>query len=190
MILTERLLLREFTESDLKALYMILSDKETNTFLPWFPIESLKEAEIFLHEKIFMQYKNKGYFYAVCFKENNIPIGYIQIASDDSHDLGYGLIKDFWHLGITIEACKAVIEQLKKDGVPYITATHDVNNIRSGKVMKNLGMTYQYSYEEQCQPKNLLVTFRMYQLNFDENKNRVYKKYWNKYAVHYIEQHI
>lgn len=35
--------------------------------------------------------------------------------------------------------------------------------------MKQLGMKYQYSYEEQWQPKNLLVTFRMYQLNFAGN---------------------
>lgn len=53
--------------------------------------------------------------------------------------------------------------------------------------MKKLGMTYQYSYEEQWQPKNILVTFRMYQLNFDEKQDRVYKKYWNHSLVHYIE---
>ena len=36
-------------------------------------------------------------------------------------------------------------------------------------------MKYQYSYEEQWQPKNFLVTFRMYQLNLDGNTDRVYK---------------
>ena len=60
--------------------------------------------------------------------------------------------------------------QLKQTGIPYITATHDVNNPRSGKVMQALGMKYQYSYEELWQPKNFLVTFRMYQLNFDKEK--------------------
>lgn len=53
--------------------------------------------------------------------------------------------------------------------------------------MKRLGMKYQYSYEEQWQPKNILVVFRMYQLNLDGNDNRVYKEYWNHSAVHYIE---
>ena len=46
-----------------------------------------------------------------------------------------------------------------KDGVPYITATHDKNNPRSGGVMKQLGMKYQYSYEEQWQPKNIPVSY-------------------------------
>ena len=65
----------------------------------------------------------------------------------------------------------------KKDGIPYITATHDIKNPRSGNVMKRLGMLYQYSYKEQWQPKNILTTFCMYQLNFDGQDKRVYKSY-------------
>lgn len=42
--------------------------------------------------------------------------------------------------------------------------------------MQALGMRYKYSYEEMWQPKNFLVTFRMYQLNFDGNDGAVYKK--------------
>ena len=56
--------------------------------------------------------------------------------------------------------------------------------------MKQLGMKYQYSYEEQWKPKDILVTFRMYQLNFDGQKDRVYKKYWNKSDVHFVETDI
>jgi len=83
---------------------------------------------------------------------------------------------------------QAVIDMLKQINIPYITATHDVNNPRSGKVMQAIGMKYQYSYEEYWQPKLYLVTFRMYQLNFDDQQDRVYKKYWNKYPVHFIEE--
>ena len=53
---------------------------------------------------------------------------------------------------------------MKKDGLPYITATHDRNNPRSGNVMQKVGMEYCYSYEEQWQPKDFPVVFRMYQL--------------------------
>lgn len=62
------------------------------------------------------------------------------------------------------------------------------NNTPIGYVMKAMGMTYQYSYEELWQPKNLLVIFRMYQLNFDGNNERVYKEYWNRYENHFIEK--
>lgn len=61
---------------------------------------------------------------------------------------------------------------------------------RSGGVMRNVGMKYPYSYEEQWQSKNILVTFRTYQLNLDSNESRVYKKYWDTSAVYVIEPNL
>lgn len=185
---TERLILRKFTENDLKALFNIYKDKEVNTFLPWLPLKSMEEAKVFFNEQYIEAYKQpNGYKYAICLKTDNLPIGYVNVSMEDSHDFGYGLLKQFWKQGIVTEASKAVVEQLKKDGIVYITATHDINNPSSGSVMKKLGMQYQYSYEEQWQPKNILVTFRMYQLNFDNNKERIYKKYWDNATVRFIE---
>ena len=108
----------------------------------------------------------------------------------EHHDLGYGLRKEFWNQGIMTEAGKAVAAQVKKDGLLYITATHDRDNPRSAGVMKNIGMKYRYSYEEQWQPKDILVTFRMYQLNFDGRDDRVYQKYWDHSNVRFIEADI
>ena len=59
---------------------------------------------------------------------------------------------------IITEAGRAVVRRLRETGIPYPTATHDGNNPRSGGVMQNLGMKYCYSYEEQWQPKDILVT--------------------------------
>lgn len=100
-------------------------------------------------------------------KENNLPIDYVNIDLDDSHDLGYGLKKEYWHQGIVSEAVEAVIQQAKKDNLCYLTATHDIKNIHSGNVMKKVGMHYCYSYKEQWMPKNRPVIFRMYQINLD-----------------------
>ena len=136
-----------------------------------------------------LQYaKPQGYAYAICLKEDDIPIGYIKVDMEENHDFGYGLRKEFWHRGIVTEAGKAVVEQVKKDGLTYITATHDKENPRSGNVMKKLGMKYCYSYEERWQPKDITVIFRMYQLNFDGNDDRVYKKYWYQYENHFVEE--
>ena len=123
-------------------------------------------------------------------KEDNYPIGYVKTDMDESHDFGYALRKEFWHRGIVTEAGKAAVEQLKRDGIPYITATHDRNNPRSGGVMRQIGMEYRYSYEEYWKPKNLLVIFRMFQLNLDGEKGRIYKKYWNLYNTHFIEKDV
>ncbi len=188
---TEKLILRKFTKDDLHALYEIYSDRDVNKFLPWFPLESEDEVESLFEEKYAAVYsKSQGYAYAICLKSDNYPIGYIKVDISDSYDLGYGLRKEFWHQGIVSEAAQALVEQLKKDGIPYITATHDINNPRSGSVMKRIGMEYKYSYEELWQPKNFLVTFRMYQLNLDGNKDRVYKKYWNTYKKHFVEENV
>lgn len=187
-IKTERLILRKFTKNDLKALFTIFSDEAANTYLPWFPLKSMEEAETFFEEKYKRVYERPcSYQYAICLKNDNVPIGYINVSMDNGHDFGYGLRREFWHRGIVTEAGKAVVKQLKKDGMPYITATHDINNPRSGGVMQRLGMHYQYSFEEQWQPKDIVVTFRMYQLNLDGRNERVYKEYWNKSSVRFQE---
>ena len=188
---TERLILRRFTEQDMEALFLILRDEEVNRFLPWFPAESMEEARQFYEERFASNYAQpQGYAYAICLQEDNVPIGYIKVEMEAPHDLGYGLRREYWHRGIVTEAAKAVVAQVKQDGLPYITATHDRNNPRSGGVMRNVGMTYRYSYEEQWQPKNILVTFRMYQLNLDGNEERVYRTYWDHSTVHFVETNL
>lgn len=185
---TERLILRRFEESDVDALYAILSDEEVNRFLPMVPLRSREEAEAYLWKSYLQEYeKPYGYQYAICLKEDNVPIGYVHMSEDESHDFGYGLRKEFWRQGIVSEAAKAVTERISKSGIPFITATHDVNNPGSGGVMRKIGMKYCYTYEELWQPKNFLVRFRMYQMNFDGQQDRVYRKYWEMFPNHYVE---
>lgn len=173
----------------MEALFLILKNEEVNKFLPWYPLKNLEETKKFYEEKYAAKYAEpRAYAYAICLKEDNSPIGYMNVDMDEHHDFGYGLRKEFWHKGIVSEAAKAVVDQVKNDGVPYITATHDRNNPRSGNVMKACGMKYCYTYEEQWQPKDFPVFFRLYQLNFDGNDERVYKKYWDMYDNHFVEE--
>ncbi len=186
---TERLILRKFEQGDIGDILLIYADRETNRFVPRFPIASLKEAEALFYDELLPEYaKDAAYRYAIALKENNRPIGYVGVGDlGRSNDLGYGLREEYWRRGIATEACRAVVHRLREDSLPFITATHDVHNPRSGEVMKKIGMKYRYSYEELWQPKNFLVTFRMYQLNFDDVKDRIYKEYWNKYENHFVE---
>lgn len=188
---TERLILRKFTEADVNDFFQIFNDEEVNIFLPWFPTKSLNEAMNLMQKFYISNYsKPSAYCYAICLKENNRAIGYICLSDSESHDLGYGLKKEFWSKGMVTEAAKALVERIEAAGYPYITATHDINNTPSGKVMRKLGMTYKYSYVEQWQPKDISVTFRMYQLNFYNNPKYTYMEYWNKYKNHFIEENL
>ena len=117
---TERLILRRFEENDMEAIYLLFSDKEVNTFLPWYPVKDMKETKDFFEKLL----KDKKYCFAICLSDD-YPIGYVHAEEDDSHDFGYALRKEYWHQGIVTEAGNAVIELLKENGIPYITATHD-----------------------------------------------------------------
>lgn len=165
------------------ALFLLLKDEDVNHFLPWYPVKTIEETTRFYQER----FENQEYAYAVCLKEDNFPIGYVKAESDESHDFGYALRKEYWNRGIITEASAAIVAQLKKDGLPYITATHDRNNPKSGRVMQHIGMRYCYSYEELWQPKNFLVTFRMYQLNLNGEEHDVYQKYWQMSETHFVE---
>lgn len=190
---TERLILRTFTEDDREALFSIYSDNAANRFLPWFPVRTYDEADALWRTQYADVYQRRSaYKYAVCLKNSasprsSAPVGYVHLDLGDAFDLGYGLRTEFWHQGIASEAAAALIRQARQDGIPYVTATHDRDNPRSGQVMNRLGMRYQYSYEELWQPKNLQVIFRMYQLNFDGNQDRVYKGYWDTAKVRFVE---
>ncbi len=138
---TERLVLRKFGKGDMEALYLLLRDREVNAFLPWFAVNSMRETEEFYEKR----FEGKMHYYAICLKQDDYPVGYIKMDMDDSHDFGYALRREFWGRGIVTEAGAALVERLKKDGIPYITATHDRNNPKSGNVMRRLGMKYCYS---------------------------------------------
>lgn len=189
---TSRLILRKITLKDLDDIFPLYNDKEVNRFLPWFPHETKEETEKYLKEVVLMEYENSSaYYYAIAMREDNLVIGYITVHDINSEygaaDLGYALKKSYWNMGIVTEACQELIKMLKSIGFTYLTATHDVNNIASGEVMKKLGMKYCYSFEEQWMPKNMSVIFRMYQINFDQNWDGVYKGYWDKSCNHFIE---
>lgn len=184
---TDRLILRKFNDNDIDDMFLLYSNEDVNKFLPFFPLKTRNEVENYLYNSILPFYKKDiAYNYAISQKADNRVIGYVHINDiGNSNDIGYALRKEFWHKGITSEACAAIIERLKKVSFPFITATHDIHNPYSGEVMKKIGMSYRYYYKEQWQPKNILVTFRMYQLNLD-GIERTYTEYQKKYP-YFIE---
>lgn len=134
IIETDRLILRKIEESDIEDLYELLSEEETNTFLPFFPLKNVEEAKKFYEKRI----AGRKYYFAICPKESKKLVGYIKVDMNDSYEFGYVLKKKYWHRGIMTEAAKALVELLRSDDIPYITATHDRNNPRSGGVTRNV----------------------------------------------------
>lgn len=179
----DRLLLRKAKQSDVADVFELLKDPEVNTFLPWFPLTSLQETHEFMEEYFFKPYeKQQGFHSVICMRNNDKVIGYVHMSGEESHDFGYAIAKEYWHQGIASQASALALDYLRQQNISYITATHDVRNPNSGKVMEKLGMNYCYTYEEQWMPKNKVVHFRMYQLNLD-GKQCVYQAYRTKYKA-------
>ena len=179
---TERLRLRSFTVDDVPAILELFSDPEVNTFLPWWPLKDEAEAEAFYRTRL-----RATYCCAICLREQDWPIGYIKVDTGPAHDLGYALSRKHWHQGLTAEAGSALLHYVAREGLPFVTATHDRNNPESGAVMRKLGLTYRYSYVEQWQPKDFPVVFRLYQRNFTMPPDFVYSKYWDESAERMVE---
>ena len=157
---TERLILRRFTSADLPAMHALLADRRTSRFLPWSYSRYTFDSERILRNRFMLRYNDPcGYYYAVCLKDDNIPIGYISVSGDESHELCFALRRDMRGKGYMTEAGKAVLDAAKADGVPYVTATHDILNPKSGNLLRRLGMTYRYTYDEKWVPKDIDVTF-------------------------------
>ena len=150
---TPRLILRPFALRDAEAMYALLRDPVVNTFLPWFPAQTLAEAEEMLRSRYI---GGPGVHYAVCLRGEDAPIGYVSLAEGPAHDLGYGLARAHWGQGIPSEAAAAVLAEARRAGLAFVTATHDVHNPASGGVMRKIGMTYRYSYREKCRKLLLL----------------------------------
>ena len=183
---TERLVLRRFTPADLEPLFRLMADRAVNTFLPWFPLETEAAAAGYLQSHYLDYYRRPvGFRWAVCLRETDRPIGYVHVDDGEAHDLGYALARDAWGHGYATEAAAAAVNCLRSSGVPFITATHDADNPRSGAVMARIGMTYRYSYRELWQPKNRWVTFRMYQMELN-GPWPDYPGYWNRWPCHWV----
>lgn len=146
---TGRLLLRRFRIDDADAMYRNwASDPEVTQYLTW-PCHSSPEATRNVLELWKTQYENGGVFnWAIELKEARQVIGSIAVVNlieeIDAAELGYCLSRRYWGQGIMPEALIAVMRYLFDDvGINRISAGHDVNNPKSGRVMEKAGMKYE-----------------------------------------------
>jgi ribosomal-protein-alanine N-acetyltransferase len=142
---TQRLILREFEESDLEAVHLYSSNQEMTEFMDWGPNTESETAK-FLHDCL----KNRevtpriNYVFGIVFKGDSHPIGSIGIEIESEihqkANFGYILRQDFWGRGVIPEASHALLHfgfvSLKLN---RISATVRPENARSIRVLEKLG---------------------------------------------------
>lgn len=180
-----KIILRPFTTDDINSLYEMLSDNETVRFMPIQPFKTIRDATSFYENVIKRNIENGGKYYAIVL--DSTVIGQINLSSSASNDIGYSIKRAHWGHGYASKALSLLIKEIEEEGkLSFITATHDVNNPRSGRVMQKVGLVYKYTYiEPWC--KGFDVSFRLYQKNF-KDENFTYMEYWEKYERHFIEE--
>ena len=143
---THRLILRPFTMEDAEDMFANwASDPEVTRFLTWPAHSSVEITRMVLADWI-PRYEDGGFFqWAVEWKESGAVIGSIAVVkleeAIESAEIGYCLGRAFWGRGIMPEALRAVMDYLfDTAGLNRITAGHDVDNPKSGRVMEKAGM--------------------------------------------------
>lgn len=148
---TKRLVLRPFRKEDASAMYYNwASDEDVTKYLMWPAHKDVSVSENLLKEWIENYSKKDYYQWAIVFKEiSDEPIGSITVINSIDETIkmahiGYCIGKKWWHMGITSEALKTVMDFLFEEvGVNKIEARHDPRNPNSGAVMKKCGMKFE-----------------------------------------------
>ena len=145
---TDRLILREWQESDLNDFFEYASVDGVGQMAGWQPHKNIEESKFVLDMFI-----REGKTFAVVLKENNKAIGSVGIeklsTEIDSYEnmtgreLGYVLNKDYWGQGLMPEAVKAVINYcFETAGCDYLLCSCSPQNIQSARVIEKCGFRF------------------------------------------------
>ena len=145
-LVTHRLILRRFRAEDAEDMFTNwASDLEVTRFLTW-PAHSGISVTRSVLDSWIARYQDGGFFnWAIEWKETGRVIGSIAAVSLDEEKeaavIGYCLSRAFWGRGIMPEALRAVMDYLFDTvGIRRISAQHDANNPKSGRVMEKAGL--------------------------------------------------
>ncbi|MCL1823610.1 MAG: GNAT family N-acetyltransferase [Oscillospiraceae bacterium] len=144
---TERLILREYKESDLPEYHKMMSDKENMYFLIDIATTSLEESEESLQNAIAVSAQGKARRLCVMLKENKQLIGSVgyEIAKETpagkiADPMGWFIIPEYQNKGYITEAAKRVLEFafFQDNCVRVVTGCYK-DNMPTQKVMEKVG---------------------------------------------------
>ena len=154
---TGRLLMRQFTESDLENVYLGLSNPEV---IKYYGVhfttldETRKQIDWFAE----LEKGETGIWWAVCSADNSTFYGSVGLYYLNSElkkaELGFWLMPEFWGQGIITESVQLAIEYgFNKMHLKRIEAAVETENIISKKVLKKLLFVHE-STKKDCEIKN------------------------------------
>ena len=146
---TKRLILRPWREEDGEELYRYASSPEVGPAAGWPAHTSVEESR-----EIIRTVLSAPETYAVCLKEDGLPIGSVGFhrndlaEEEDEYELGYWIGKPFWGQGLIPEAAREMLRHAFLDlGMRRIWCGYYEGNQKSRRVQDKLGFSYHHTTE-------------------------------------------
>lgn len=141
---TDRLTIRDFTESDFQEVHDLVKEPEIYKYQHWGP-NTEEDTLNFINMCVSQQSEEprKSFEMAITMTETGQLLGAIgiRVRSYNKSDIGYWVRRDFWGKGIASEATNGLLEfGFKTLGLNKITATASPENIGSVRVLEKVGM--------------------------------------------------
>ena len=173
LLTTDRLVLRQPTHEDDKALFVLRSDEAVNKFIERSAPASLEDVRKFIERLNASISKNESGYWAICMKDIPELIGTIclwNFSNDGSSaELGYELLPGFQGRGIMHEAVKKIIGfAFSKLQLQKIEGWTDPGNIASTKILLKHGFVRDIERENDEAIKPHLGKMVIYSLNKDQ----------------------
>lgn len=146
LIRTQRLLLREWEESDFAAVHEYASDPENVKYMVWGPNTEQQTREFLADVRRRREERPRRVVsLAVCLKEGGPPIGGCSLEYETQApgeaQLGYILNKRYWGSGYGPEAVSALVEWARvAHGLRVLWGTCNAENRPSWRLMEKNGM--------------------------------------------------
>lgn len=148
---TPRLLLRQFTMTDVPALHSILNEPGIMDYFP--PTTPPDEARVqrFIGNQI-KHWEDRGYgWWAAELKESNALLGWCglqYLPESDETEVGYLLTHSVWGRGYATEGARAAVEAgFAYLGLSEIIGLTHPDNIASQRVLQKVGLEFLGEFE-------------------------------------------
>lgn len=141
---TERLLLRNFEESDYDDLFEFLVQRKEDDFEAY-PDITYENGREHLAYRV-----HNDEFVAIQLKETGKIIGNVYVGNRDfeAKELGYIVNKNYQRQGYAKEAITEVLKEVFKDGVHRVFAECDPRNECSWRLLENLSFTREAFFKQ------------------------------------------
>lgn len=142
---TERLILRDFQESDAEGLFAYAQNPKIGPAAGWAPHKTLEESQYFV--RMFIQADD---VWALEDKVSGKLAGSLGLHHDDKRSIptarmiGYVLAEEFWGRGLMPEAVRAVLRYVFTEmALDIVSVNHFPSNTQSKRVIEKCGFRYE-----------------------------------------------